>query len=339
MTLLATRRAVLLGLGASGLAGMGLAGCAQLQSPGSLETAERPSEGGIGGTGIVGTLVDSKRFTVNGLDLTADETLALRDAFGPVTRDRLALGQVLTVEAAAVETGELRARALSIVHPLIGTIESIDRGKISVLGTEITVERGAPRKDAAGRNFRPKVGQRVAVSGLWRGPDVVASRLDLLAEPGAAPAVIAGVVKAGPSPDRPTLGGLELRLPGAVAAPALGTFVTAQGARSGKGFEVVSLREGRFQGAAGPLERLSVEGYLDRVPRAPGFVVADLGHSFDPEAKLQSFAEERALYVGPYVGTFEVALGLPLPENFSQRRRLVERIEDGFDPKGAVSTR
>lgn len=334
MTLRATRRAVLLGLGASGLAA-----CARLEAPGPVETAERPSEGGIGGTGIVGTLVDSRDFTVNGLSLTADEALTLRDAYGALTRDRLALGQVLTVEATSEENGELRAQALSVVHPLIGQIEAIERGKITILGTEVTVERGAPRKDADGRNFRPKVGQRVAVSGLWRGPDVVASRLDLLPAELDAPSVIAGVVKAGPAPDRPTLGGLELVLSAGQAAPPLGTFVTAQGNRVGRSFEVSSLREGRFQGAAGPLERLSVEGYLDRVPRAPGFVVADLGHSFDPDAKLQSFAQERALFVGPYIGTFEVALGLPLPENFSQRRRLVERIEDGFDPKGAVSTR
>ncbi len=334
MTLRATRRAVLLGLGASALAA-----CTRLEAPGPAETAERPSEGGVGGTGIVGTLVDSKRFSVNGLNLTADETLTLRDAFGPVTRDRLALGQVLTVEATSEESGQLRAQALSVVHPLIGRIEAVGRGKISVLGTEVTVERGAPRKTAEGRNFRPKVGQRVAVSGLWRGPDVVASRLDLLAEDAAEPSVIAGVVKAGPAPDRPTLGGLKLVVPPGLVTPPLGTFVTAHGERLGRDFLVASLREGRFQGAAGPLQRLSVEGYLDRVPRAPGFVVADLGHSFDPEAKLQGFAQERALYVGPYVGTFAVALGLALPESFSRRRRLVEAIKDGFDPTGAVSTR
>ncbi len=334
MTLLATRRAVLLGLGA-----LGLAACEKLQPAPAVTTAERPSEGGVGGTGIVGTLVDVERFTVNGLDLTSAEDLSLRDAFGGVTPDRLALGQVLTVEASTTEGGALRAQALSVVHPLIGTVEAVERRKITVLGTEVLVERGAPRKTAEGRNFRPKVGQRVAVSGLWRGPEVVASRLDLLPDASDEVEVIEAVVKAGSAPDRPTLGGLELVLPASAQVPQLGTFVTVQGRRQGKLFEVSSLREGRFLGAAGPLERLSVEGYLDRVPRAPGFVVADLGHSFDPEAKLQPFAQERALYLGPYEGSFKVALGLPLPEDFSRRRRLVERIDDGFDPAGALSTR
>ncbi len=331
MSLQVTRRALLLGLGVSSLSA-----CARLQP---AQLAETKEAAGPRGTGVVGTLVDRERLLVNGLQLSAGEDLVLRDAFGPIERDRLAPGQVLTVEASPAGTGPLQARALSLVHPLIGRVEAVGKGRITLLGSEVVLERGAPRYDWKGRRFRPKVGQRVAVSGLWRGPDVVESRLDLLPEETQGPDVIAAVVKAGQAPDRPTLGGLELQMMGQAAPPAPGTFVTALGRREGERFRVESLREGRFQGAAGPLGRLSVEGYLDRVPRAPGFVVADLGLSFDPDAKLTAFADQRALYVGPYEATFKVALGLPLPESVSRRTRLIERIEDGFAPEGAVSTR
>jgi len=330
----ATRRSMLLALAA-----LPLAGCAGvLRSPADDQEAERPVEGGIGGTGIVGMLTERDTLSVNGLALAAAEDLIVRDAYGGVPAERLQLGQALTVEAATDEGGMLRAKAVSIVHPLIGKIDSAENGRLSVMGTEVLVERGAALVGMDGRRFRPKAGQRVAVSGLWRGPEVVASRLDLLGED-EKPDVVAGVVKTGPAPDRPTLAGLELTLPPGTEMPAVGTFVTALGRRAEDHFRVESLRSGRFLGAAGPLTRLSVEGYLEPIPRPPGYVVADLGHSFDQHAKLSRFAKERALYLGPYEGAFVVDLALPLPEDLGARRRLLTSLPDAFDPPGALSTR
>ena len=331
-----SRRSLLAGLALAPLA----AACDRLPLPlPGREGGVQPPEAAGGGVGIVGTLTDAKALAVNALRLSAAADLLLADAYGALPAERLAQGQVLTVEAAELESGALEARAISLVHPLIGPIDAVGRGRLEILGSEVVLERGLLLADAAGRRFRPKAGQRVAVSGLWRGPEVVASRLDLVEAAEAADEVVAAAMKTGTAPDRPTLGGLELALPAGTALPAVGTFVTARGRREGKSFRVESLRQGRFRGAAGPLRRLSVEGYLDRIPRPPGYVLADLGLGFDAEAALAPFAQDRALYLGPVAEVFAVALGLPLPEGLAARRRLLAKVADGFDPPGAIPTR
>ncbi|MEO1512732.1 MAG: hypothetical protein AAFU70_11715, partial [Planctomycetota bacterium] len=96
---------------------------------------------------------------------------------------------------------------------------------------------------------------------------------------------------------------------------------------------------GRFTGAAGPLEQLSVEGYLEPSSKAPGFALSGLGHSFDPDARLEPFAEGRALFEGPYTGDFAVDLALALPEGVAARRAALPAGLDLGTAAAARSTR
>jgi hypothetical protein len=107
------------------------------------------------------------------------------------------------------------------------------------------------------------------------------------------------------------LGGLPLSGP---ALPQPGTFATAIGWERGGAMIVDRLIEGRFTGAAGPLDRLVVEGYLEATAAMPRLAISGLGHSVDDAAQLARVGSTRAVFFGPYIGTFAVEGALPLPE-------------------------
>ena len=67
---------------------------------------------------------------------------------------------------------------------------------------------------------------------------------------------------------------------------------------------MTELRPGRFIGAAGPLGVLSVEGFLDPVPEAPGYEMIGPIHRFDCRARPAGFASGLALIEGGYDGDF-----------------------------------
>lgn len=304
------RRGLLLGLGA------GMLGGCTLPLDDLAEGSKNPAEGGIGGTGIVGTLTEFGSLIVNGLRVTLDRNSAVTDALGGVSQDALAVGQSLTIEAATV-TDALVARRIHITHPVIGPIDSIaaDRTSLQVLGVVIRAE------PALTRGLR--TGQRVAVSGLWRGNDVVATRID---PAGSGPSVLAGAVRRGGDY---SLGGVPIRFTGQQATPEPGSFITLIGEKRASGFVPWDAVAGRFTGAAGALRDLSVEGYLDPIPTAPFWEVAGLGHSFDEAAKLAPFSGRRTLFTGPYTGKFAVRNGLALPESAGERRDVLDLLRQG----------
>ncbi|MEO1193849.1 MAG: DUF5666 domain-containing protein [Pseudomonadota bacterium] len=341
MSVKTTRRRLLFGLGAVPLI---LAGCrSETEDRPPLTTggrADRPAEGGIGGTGIVGTLLSEglgpNRLAINGLQVMAPDDLQVADALGVKSLAALQPGHAVTLEAETLDDGTLLARAATLVQPLSGEIEAVTPGGFQVLGNEVILDPGAILLTQDGQPLTPTIGQRVAVSGLWRDQSrVVATRVD--EQPADAADVIAAVVREAES--GVTLGGVPLVLPLGEQPPAAGSYATAVGRLTGGRLMTSRLGAGRFSGLAGPLTRLSVEGYLEPVAAAPGYIVADLGHSFDPKAKLAPFAKERALFTGPYTGDFAVAFALPLPEAVSARTTLLAQVQDGFAPADASSTR
>ncbi len=328
------RRTVLLGLGLTALA----TGGHRLALAQSAESQQRPVEGGVGGTGIIGTLQKRDELLINGLRVAATANTSLTDAFGRRAVADLGTGHSLALVAVQADGG-LNAQTVSLFQPLVGPVEAVtqDRQGFSCLGVEVVVEPNAPLLTGNGRPFRLRPGQRVAVSGAWRSPtQISASRIDLIEDSG--PMVMAGVVQ-DDSDGRQSLGSLRLILPSAQPRPPGGSFVTAIGQRSGPLFITERLQPGRFPGATTPLERLSVEGYLEATNTAPGFTIAGLGHSFDEAARVAPLAGELALFVGPYDGDFRVEFGLPLPEDVAARGTLLAGLPDAFAPEGAISTR
>ncbi len=270
-----------------------------------------PSEGGIGGTGIVGILTDFSSLIVAGRRVETDNRTRFINAFGAARERDIGIGSALTIEAVARQ-GALVARRVLVSYPLIGTL--MPDG--SVNGIRVIAEPGAIG--------RPAAGTVVAVSGVWQDDAVVASRFDRIT--GAPYSVISGDIL----PDEASgwrIGAARLDLPFGIR-PTAGTYVTAMGAPGADSFTVRRQMTGRFSRRA-QLDALAVEGYLRPAPAAPGYRLAGLGHSFDDAAQLAPFHGHRALFTGPYLQTFEVARGLILPERLDQRRAAMREVLAG----------
>lgn len=299
-----TRRAAL----AAGLSGLLLPRVAWPQS------TEREVEGGIGGTGIVGVLTDFGSLIVSGNRVEIDEGTQFSDGFGAPTRNDVQIGDSLTVEAAG-NPGALVARRVHVTHPLVGRISATSSD-----GRILTVN-GVPVR-LPGRRDGFSVGDHVAVSGLWRGPEVIASRLS---SPRSDLDLISGDV----SRDREgiRIGTVSARGRG-VAGLAQGSFARGIGRfDSERGLlRIDMLNNARFVGAAGPLVRLSIEGYLNPTETAPGYQIAGLGHSFERNLDLQAYAATRVLFNGGYTGRFAAKSAVALPEDITPRRQLLRQL-------------
>ncbi|MDW3183526.1 DUF5666 domain-containing protein [Roseobacter sp.] len=299
-----SRRAAL----AAGLSGLMLPGTVWSQS------AEREVEGGIGGTGIVGVLTDFGSLIVGGNRVQTDAATGFSDGFGGLREEDVQIGDSLTVEAMGAPDA-LVARRVHVTHPLVGRISaaSEDERRVTINGVEVVT--GSPDRGFV-------LGDRVAVSGLWQGTRVMASRLtaarsDL--------DLISGDVKRSAGDIR--LGTVSVRGRGVGALPQ-GSFASAAGrydADTGR-FRVDRLSTQRFIGAAGPLARLSIEGYLEPTDTAPGYRISGLGHSFERTLDLQRYAEARVRFSGAYTGRFAADSAVILPEAAEARRRLLRRL-------------
>ncbi|MEM1343450.1 MAG: DUF5666 domain-containing protein [Pseudomonadota bacterium] len=307
-----------------GSAALALTGCAELPEP-LVRDTRPPKEGGIGGTGIIGILTEFGSVIVGGRRVALDGATEVSDVFGPVSQSALVRGHALTVEALGPPEA-LTAQRIRIDYPLIGPVERVaeDGRSLRVGGVEVVLEPGV--------STLAQPGMRAAVSGLWRGRRVIASRVE--APLGEGLDVLAGTWGAG----LPALGiqGVAVR---SAARPAQGSYVSALGRFEGGAFVAETLQEGRFSEDA-PLQRLAVEGYLIARPGAPaGFAISGLGHSFDAASRVSPLAGTRALFVGPYTGEFAVRFGLALPEGTKARRAAIGRAVDVASLPGAVATR
>lgn len=270
-----------------------------------------PFEGGIGGTGIVGTLDGFGSLLMNGLRVELASNTRIATPFERVAEDSLAPGQVLTVSARKTSNA-LTAREVSVDYALVGRLQRI--------GTAASVN-GIPLigwRNALGHG---RADQRVAVSGTWTPAGVRPSRID--------PAphgldLIAGTV------DGAEIGATRLDPGGAL--PVSGTYAVALGRMDHNSFVVERFQEGRFKSLSA-LELLSVDGYLESTRSAPGFRIAGLGHSFARDTRLAAIGARRAVYFGSYTGRFDARRGYIVPDRFSERQRLLRGgLQEGRVP-------
>ena len=278
-----------------------------------------PIEGGIGGTGIVGLVTDFSSLIINGLKVETTQATRFTDATGRISPRTVGFGDVLTVEA-VTRGNKLYARRVHVTHPLIGRVQAAAGAgsRLMVNGVMVKVEPQA--------RDRARPGDRVRVSGLWMGPQVVASQIIPTNSP---VDVMAGEVNR--INGQINICTIPIDTGRFSSGIADGQFATVLGTFKGDSFDAKHVRPDRFTGAAGALKRLSVEGYLDETDTDPGFKVAGLGHSFADDLALDRFSSERAVYEGPYTGKFEAERGVILPPSYAERRALFEKRALGGD--------
>ena len=271
----------------------------------------RQSEGGIGGTGIVGLLTEFGSLIVAGRRVATDDLTKYSDGFGEITASDIAIGDSLTVEAGG-PTDRLTARRVHVTHPLVGEITAIAKGgrELTILGTTVKLSRP---------NRLARIGQRVAVSGLWRGNTVEASALTPARD---ARDLVSGTVD--PAGFATTVSGVRVRGTGIqqLKDEGFGSVVGRYDPNTGlmRSQRAVTAR---FTGAAGPLKRLAIEGYLEQTRTAPGYRVAGLGHSFARNIDLSPYTQGRTLFLGDYTGLFAAREALGLPEDPAARAQIL----------------
>ena len=127
-------------------------------------------EGGIIGTGIVGTVTHLGGVLVNDLNIQIAVGLPVDGSIPSIGAGQLSPGHTIAIVTERREDG-WHARQVRQVLPLVGPVAAVSGGDLTVLGTQ--VETGNQSLDL-------QVGDWVAVSGLWQGAAVLASRIDVL---------------------------------------------------------------------------------------------------------------------------------------------------------------
>lgn len=141
-----------------------------LSAPSNAEdNAKTEREGGIIGTGIVGTITHLGSIHVNGQHILFDDEMKVAGSVPLITAGELKPGHTVAVIATR-DNGGWHAQHIRQVLPLVGPATAVQDGLVSVLGTEVTVAGHADIQ----------VGDWVAISGLWEGQTVRASRIEKL---------------------------------------------------------------------------------------------------------------------------------------------------------------
>lgn len=211
-------------------------------------------EGGIVGTGIVGTITHLGSININGQKILFDNETTVLGALQMVAADDLLPGH--TVSVVAQQEGDVwRAHSIRQLLPLVGPIEQVAGDSIFVLGTEVSL---------GGLSLNQQAGDWVAVSGLWQRQKMIASRLDPVPT-SARKARVSGTYFDIASDDTFRLGGTRVS---GIQPQHLkpGDYVRVFGKPSENGIDATALENNLFDGSVGVVQ---VEGYFS-APRPSG---------------------------------------------------------------------
>lgn len=149
-----------------------MVGALLVTRPGSAQDHEL-REGGIIGTGIVGTVTELGSIWVNGQHVRFPDDLGVDEGMGLRLAGEIRPGHTVAV-IATPEASDWRAQYIRQILPLVGPVSRIEGGELTILGTRIIAPGNV-------RGVAP--GDWLAVSGLWREGEVIASRLEKLSIP------------------------------------------------------------------------------------------------------------------------------------------------------------
>lgn len=209
-------------------------------------------EGGIIGTGIVGTITELGSIIVNGVHVSFSANFQAETPFGTKLASALIPGETVVVEAHET-TGGIEATRIATYLPIIGPLRQDPDGTWRIMGTEVVTSdatlSGAP-------------GDWAAVNGLWQGGRLIASRVTFV--PPQPHATIIGTYWGGTT-DGFTLG--ETIIEGAAITHArMGDVITVQGQPDAGSLAAERVSIGLF---SGPVDTLLIEGFLG-APDASG---------------------------------------------------------------------
>ncbi|AEV39897.1 hypothetical protein PSE_p0315 (plasmid) [Pseudovibrio sp. FO-BEG1] len=213
--------------------------------------AEEEREGGILGTGIVGTITRLGSIIVNEQRITFPADLPVKNELGPLTAAQLVPGDTVAV-VADLTGANWEAQSIRRILPIIGPVSEISSDEtgrtFEIMGTAVHV----PLSIAT----TVKQGDWVAISGLWQDEDVVATRVEVV--PPRQSAVIIGSNLSVGASNVPQIGNTLIAgiIPQHVES---GDVIRVTGIPEAGSIRATSLETGIFDGKVGLVQ---AEGYL-----------------------------------------------------------------------------
>ncbi|WP_407174075.1 DUF5666 domain-containing protein [Bradyrhizobium sp. STM 3562] len=249
--------------GDHGIGGTGLSG-----DHGIGGTGITGGDHGIGGTGIVGVIQRFGSIYVNGERISYDPNVPVRIDGAVASAKALRIGQVARVVAQRRADGTLTTRGIDIVSEVVGPIENVRAGELTVLGQRVI---------SSGSESWRRAGTHVAVFGLRRTDGVVVASL---IEPRRDNATrVAGLLEREHGELR--IGGLRVD---GVNAALVGQRVQAEGHLAQGVMQVSRARADDLSDLAGT-SRLLIEAYVRRsgsdLELGSGYVARDVSR-FSP---------------------------------------------------------
>ncbi|MGI9491900.1 MAG: DUF5666 domain-containing protein [Geminicoccaceae bacterium] len=293
--------------------------------------ASDDKEGGIGGTGIFGTITSFGSIVVNGQTVKFGEEVVQSREQITGRELPLSVGSAVIVEARSEEDGWIAER-VALFLPLVGPVSVVDpaSGTLSVMGTSILLEDDAAIVDRRGHADGEIIdlgaiamGDRLAVSGIWKGGEIVASRIDRLDDDG--PHAASGLLLL--TSDGMLVGGTQLTSDccSELDAPA---YVQLFGRYLDDLFEVDRLETGVTLLFSRKIERLIVEAFLARDPIGEGFHLSGFGIPADQSATVKTLPGVRSLFVGAYDDAFHIRQSVVLPAGTVARENVLQSLGD-----------
>lgn len=299
---------------------LSMTACAQFDG---MQLASEENEGGIIGTGIVGTITDIGSIYVNGIRVTYDDSLQVETAFGMESPRHLAPGDTVSIEA-LVDDGVFRATSIERYQPIIAPIEAMatDRSWIQALGVRVTLDQTTRVAVVEGTREIDRqdlqLGAWIAVSGLWRDDEVVASGIKWIARQPVAS--VRGVLNN-------TIRG-ALRIGGVrvknmeQSRIEIGRIAAAQGILERPGGKTrLAVRRFAIKRFSPQIRRLLVEGFASRPTRNGAYTIYGSGLTSFAADSDEPMSTKRSLFCGTLNGTFDIERSIPLPKNPGQGLR------------------
>ncbi len=138
------------------------------QGIGGTGIIRRNDDRGIGGTGIVGVIQRFGSIFVNGERISYAPNVPVLIDGAATSAKALRIGQVVRVLALRQANGMLTTRGIAVVSEVVGPIENVNTGEITVLGQKVI---------SAGSESWRRPGTQVAVFGLRRTDGVIVASL------------------------------------------------------------------------------------------------------------------------------------------------------------------
>lgn len=273
-------------------------------------------EGGIVGTGIVGAITGLGSIRLNGQHIVFPNDLTVASDLGDRPAGDLVPGETVAVEAVLTD-GTWHADYIRHYLPIIGPVGETGDGWLTVLGSGVVITADTDMRGFDGP-ASPRAGDWIAVNGLWRGENVVATRIEKV--DARLEAIIVGTYRPDTAGDGFFVGGT--RVVGIDVQHAnLGDLLTVRGTEDRRGLRAESVSQGLF---VGPVKNIIMEGYLSQ-PGPRGFytiygsgVIAFLGNRPMP------VSSERGLYCAASVAGEPIDQLTGLPEHESTRNALLD---------------